>query len=100
MKISKCVIEGYSGVDNERYQEMFEIVESCKTVGIAPPKEAVVYIAKHDRGEEDSIVHLRPQIDKGVSIRQYGEEKAIIINLEEIDKSIDFIRIYKEDYTE
>lgn len=100
MRISRCVCEGFSGVDSERYQEMCEIVQSCESLKIKPPSEALEYIDKHNNGSEDSTVSLRPMIDKGVSLKTYDDRSAIIINLNEIDDNIDFIRIFHEEFEE
>ncbi len=100
MKVSKCRCEGFSGTDNSRYEEMCSIVEQCDAANISPPDGAVQYIEKYDNGNEDSIVPLRPQIDKGVTIREYNEGKSILIDLNAIDAEIDFIRITHEEFEE
>jgi hypothetical protein len=76
------------------------IVSDCVDAGISPPDEAITYIEKYESGDEESLVHLRPQIDKGVSYRMYSHGKAVIIDLNEISEDIDIIRIYSEEYEE
>jgi len=100
MRVSRCKVTGLSSCDNEKYISMCDIVDSCNDAGISPPKEALEYIDRYDKGEEESSKHLRPGIDKGVSIRKYEDGDAIIVNLNMIDDSIDIIRIQHEEFEE
>lgn len=100
MRVSRCVIEGLSSRDNEKYATMCEIVEDCKSAGITPPAEALEYIERYDSGDEESSIQLRPGIDKGVSTRKYDDGEAIIVNLNEINDSVDIIRIMHEEFEE
>ena len=100
MRVSRCNVVGLSSQDNDRYSAMCRIVEECEKEDIEPPMEAIEYIKRYDRGEEESLVMLRPGIDKGVSLRTYDEESAIVINLNEINPDIDVIRIQHEEFEE
>jgi hypothetical protein len=100
MKVSRCICEGYSSIDNEKYSTMCEIIEECNNIDIAPPVEAVEYIERVNEGSEKSAVQLRPGIDKGVTYKEYTDGKAILINLDEIKEDINMIRIFHEEFEE
>jgi len=100
VKVSRCACEGLSSADRNRYEDMLEVVDDCKRLGIEPPEEAVKYIEAYNLGEEESLTPLRPGIDKGVYLETINGEKVIMINLREIKKDIDLIRVKHEEFEE
>lgn len=97
MSTSTIMCEGYARQDEKRYEEMLKVEEACTLAEVSPPDEAILFIKEYE-GEEENIQHrkvkrLRPMIDKGV----YLKKNAILIDIDEIDQDIDFIKIYLEE---
>ena len=100
MKRVQCSCEGLSMADREKYEDMLLIIDNCKEVGISPPFEAIEYVGRYEKGEETSLVKLRPGIDHGVTKKVFGDREAVIINLNEIDNDIDIIRVFLNEFDE
>ena len=100
MRVSRCICEGLSSLDTEKYDDMCEIITKCEEMEIEPPSEAIDYVERYERGDEKSLKPLRPAIDQGVKIATIDGEKVIEIDLSAIDSEIDIIRVKHEEFEE
>ena len=90
---NRIIVEGFTSADVDKLELMSHVIEACEVADVEPPKEATAFVEEYNSGTLRKIHKLRPNIDKGV--KKEGDE-FIIIDLDEINSEIDFIKIYTD----
>jgi len=85
------VIEGISKKDMDKVQKMRDVEHACIEAGIEVPEDVQNYLEM----DHEVVGKLRPNIDKGVTLKSREDFEIIEIDLSKIDKRIDTIRITK-----